>query len=604
MAEYRNPLEHMNVVITGHVDHGKSTVIGRLMADTGSLPDGKLEQVKASCARNSKPFEYAFLLDALKDEQSQGITIDSARVFFKTPKRHYIIIDAPGHIEFLKNMVTGAARAEAAFLCIDADEGVQENSRRHGYLLSMLGIKQMCVLVNKMDLVNYDRKVYNSVVRKYTRFLKSIDMHGVEFIPVSGMEGDNIAALSDRMPWWTGHTVLTLIDTFRKEEAPDALPFRMPVQDVYKFTAMGDSRRIVAGTVSTGTLKDGDEVVFYPSGKKSRVASIEQFSGDPPDTVTSGRATGFTLSEQIYTKRGDLVARAGDPPPQTGNVMRVNLFWLGREPFVKDREYILKTGTERVRMQLFDTLKVIDASNLNSDGMKKMVERHDVADCVLSTKRSIAFDLVEDFPQTSRFVIVDGFEIAGGGIIREVIRDNQAAYRDRVMDRNLKWDTGIIPRESRTESYGHSPGLVLVGGPEDRRKAAFAKEIEKALFQEGHKVYYLGVQNVVAGLDADMTVKRHQVYPEDREEMIRRLAELANILLDAGIILVATVSELNFDEQETFRMSVAPQMVRTVWVGRTEGSDVDADYTIENIEDAPEHLDVVVKILKKKGIAV
>ena len=595
-------LENMNVVITGHVDHGKSTVIGRLMADTGSLPDGKLEQVKASCARNSKPFEYAFLLDALKDEQSQGITIDSARIFFKTEKRHYIIIDAPGHIEFLKNMVTGAARAEAAFLCIDADDGVQENSRRHGYLLSMLGITQMCVLVNKMDLVAYDQKVYKSVVRKYSRFLKNINMHSVPFIPVSGMMGDNIVSNSDAIPWWKGHTVLSLIDTFRKERAPVDMPFRMPIQDVYKFTALGDSRRIVAGTVSTGALKDGDELVFYPSGKKSRVASIENFSGARPESVGAGEATGFTMTEQIYTKRGDLVGRSGEKQPHTGNVMRVNLFWLGREPFVRDKEYVLKIGTERVRMRLFDTMKVIDASNLNSDGMKKIVERHDVADCVLTTKRPIAFDLVEDFPQTSRFVIVDGYEIAGGGIIRDVIRDNKAEYRDKVMDRNLSWDTGNIPRESRNETYGHLPALILVSGSEDRRKADFAKTIEQRLFDAGTKVYYLGVQNVVAGLDADMEVKRDHLYPDDRDEMIRRLAELANIIVDAGIVLVATVSELSYDERETFLTSVSPVQVRTIWIGSQDGFDVDADYVIENTPEAPDHLDGVMAMLKEGGI--
>ena len=594
--------EQMNVVITGHVDHGKSTVIGRLMADTGSLPDGKLEQVKASCLRNSKPFEYAFLLDALKDEQSQGITIDSARVFFKTKKRHYIIIDAPGHIEFLKNMVTGAARAEAAFLCIDAHEGVQENSRRHGYILSMLGIKKMCVLVNKMDLVNYDRKVYKSIERKFSRFLRNLNIRNAPFIPVSGMAGDNIVTSSDSMPWWQGHTVLSLIDTFQKEKAPIDLPFRMPVQDVYKFTALGDKRRIIAGTVTSGTLRVGDELAFYPSGKRSRVASIEDFSKKSIESAAAGEATGFTMTEQIYIKRGDIAVRPGEAQPQAGNLMRVNLFWLGREPFIRDKEYFLKTGTERVRMRLVDTMKVIDASNLNSDGMKKMVERHDVADCVLATRRPIAFDLVEDFPQTSRFVIVDGYEIAGGGIISEILRDKNAEYRDQVMNRNLKWDMGNIARLKRSERYGHRPALVLVGGPEDRRKANFAKTIEERLFDTGTKVYYLGVQNVLAGLDTDMTIKRDALYPEDRNEMIRRLAELSNILIDAGIVLVATVSELTWEEQKIFATSVSPVQVFTIWVGDNEGSNVDADYTIENTGEALVHLEAVMEMLGSQGI--
>jgi len=593
---------NMNVVITGHVDHGKSTVIGRLMADTGSLPNGKLEQVKASCARNSKPFEYAFLLDALKDEQSQGITIDSARIFFKSKKRHYIIIDAPGHIEFLKNMITGAARAEAAFLCIDAHEGVQENSRRHGYLLSMLGVKQMCVLVNKMDLVNYEKREFKSVVRKYSRFLRNINVHNVPFIPVSGMEGDNIVSSSKNMLWWRGGTVLALIDKFKEKNPPDNLPFRMFVQDVFKFTAMGDRRRIIAGTVSTGNLAKDDELVFYPSAKRSKVSSIEHFGENEPPEAKSGMAVGFTVVEQIYVKRGHLAVRADEKPPQTGNVMRVNLFWLGREPFERSKEYILKLGTERVRVKLFDTLKIIDASNLHSDGMKKMVERHDVADCVLTTQRPIAFDTVDDFPITSRFVIVDGYEIAGGGIIREVIRDNQARYRDKVIDRNLRWDMGSITRERRRELYGHGPSLLMVGGPEDPRKAEFAKALEQNFFDRGKKVYYLGVRNVLAGLDADMRVKRHNLYPEDREEMVRRLAELTNILVDAGIIVIATVSDLSYDERETFRTSVSPVEVYTIWVGTSEESDIKADYTIENAGEAQDHLTRVLDHLGQLGV--
>ena len=592
-------IERMNVVITGHVDHGKSTVIGRLMTDTGSLPEGKLDQVKALCQRNSKPFEYAFLLDALKDEQSQGITIDSARVFFKTAKRHYIIIDAPGHIEFLKNMVSGAARAEAAFLCIDAAEGVQENSRRHGYLLSMLGITKMCVLVNKMDLVNYDKHVYNTIVRKYSRFLRNIGLRDIPFIPVSGMAGDNIVASSQNMLWWQGHTVLTLIDSFKKERVPVDLPFRMPVQDVYKFTAMGDSRRIIAGTVTTGTFSKDDELIFYPSGKKSRVAEIENFTGTNPIKVDCGSATGFTMIEQIYTKRGNLAAKAGERQPKVGSVLRVSLFWLGREPLTMDKEYILKLGTDRVSIRLLDTIKVIDASNLHNDGMKKMAERNDVAECILAAKRPIAFDLVEHCPQTSRFVIVDNYEIAGGGIIHDLIHDKGADYRSKVISRNLKWDIGRTPREKRRISYGHAPALVLVGGPEDRRKANFAKSIELALFESGTKVYYLGVQNVVAGLDADMEVKRHQPYPENRDEMIRRLAELANILVDAGLVLVVTVSGLTRDEQAIFQTSVAPVQSATIWVGSSADSDVPADYTIEDIAQAPDHLDTVMTLLEK-----
>ncbi len=246
--------QRMNIVIVGHVDHGKSTVIGRLLADTNSLPEGKLEQVRASCERSSKPFEYAFLLDALKDEQAQGITIDAARVFFKTATRPYLILDAPGHIEFLKNMITGAARAEAAILVIDAQEGVQENSRRHGYMVSLLGIRQLAVLVNKMDLVGWDRAVYERIVREYGAFLEQVGIRPQCFIPASGRGGDNIATRSANLPWYDGPTVLEALDGFHTEPSPVDSPFRMPVQGVYKFTKQGDDRRIVAGTIDSGAV--------------------------------------------------------------------------------------------------------------------------------------------------------------------------------------------------------------------------------------------------------------------------------------------------------------------------------------------------------------
>ena len=296
----------MNIVIVGHVDHGKSTVIGRLLADTNSLPKGKLEAVRELCRRTNKPFEYAFLLDALKDERSQGITIDAARCFFKTEKRKYIIIDAPGHIEFLKNMITGASHADAALLVIDAREGISENSRRHGYMLSMLGIKQVAVLVNKLDLFEiHERKgAYDNVVKDFTEFLSKIDITASCYIPISAVLGENIASYVESMPWYKGETVLQTLDSFYHSEKADGLPFRMWVQDVYKFTAGNDDRRIIAGTVSSGVLNTGDEIMLLPSGKKTFVKSIETFNECPKTSVSAGYAAGFCMSEQIYAKRG------------------------------------------------------------------------------------------------------------------------------------------------------------------------------------------------------------------------------------------------------------------------------------------------------------
>jgi len=318
--------EDMNIVIVGHVDHGKSTLMGRLLSDTGSLPEGKLEQVKETCRRNSKPFEYAFLLDALKEERSQGITIDAARCFFKTKKRDYIILDAPGHIEFLKNMITGASRAQAALLVIDAKEGVQENSRRHGYMLSMLGIKQIAVIINKMDLVNYEEEVYEKVNKEYTEFLNIINITPKFIIPVSAFRGDNVIEKSENMPWFHGLSILEVLDHFECEKEEADQVFRMPVQDVYKFTKNGDDRRIIAGTIATGKMGSGDGVVFYPSGKKSHIKSIEEFHANPLEIVKAGKAVGFTLTEQIYITRGELMTIERQMKPKVASRIQCNIF--------------------------------------------------------------------------------------------------------------------------------------------------------------------------------------------------------------------------------------------------------------------------------------
>ena len=590
-------LEQMNIVIAGHVDHGKSTIIGRLLADTGSLPDGKLEQVRAMCELNSKPFEYAFLLDALKDEQSQGITIDSARVFFKTPKRHYIIIDAPGHIEFLKNMVSGAARAEAALLVIDAKEGVQENSRRHGYMLSMLGIKQIAVLVNKMDLVDYDRKVFEEIVAEYTDFLKEINVIPKAFIPVSGMEGDNVATLNGRMDWYDSDTVLGILDEFSIEKPLIHKPFRMPVQDVYKFTNKGDSRRIVAGTVESGALKTGDEVVFYPSGKRSKVKSIEGFNVEPKTEISVGSAAGFTLEEQIYLTRGEIAVKEGEKKPLVGKKIKVNLFWLGKKPLIKKKDYFLKLGTAKISMRLEAIEKLINASNLDASDEAEQVNRHEVAECVIQLNKAIAFDQTEDIAPTSRFVIVDEYEIAGGGIVRGVLEDKFSWVRDKVMLRNYKWEKSVIAGEQRAEKYNQKSSLILITGPKNAGKKEVAKKLESNLFADGKIVYFLGIGNVLYGVDADIKGNNN-----NKEEHLRRLAEVAHILMDAGVILIVTARELAQDDLEIIKTTVNPDKIETVWVGEDVTTDLSYDAQVPGKIDVEESTQMIKQILQDKGI--
>jgi bifunctional enzyme CysN/CysC len=588
--------QRMNIVIVGHVDHGKSTVIGRLLADTHSLPEGKLEQVRAQCELNSKPFEYAFLLDALKDEQAQGITIDAARVFFKSQLRHYLILDAPGHIEFLKNMITGAARAEAALLVIDAAEGVQENSRRHGYMMSLLGIRQMAVVVNKMDLVGWNRGVYDNIVREYGAFLDQVGLKPSCFIPVSARGGDNIADRSNQLPWYDGPTVLNALDEFRSEPQPVERAFRMPVQDVYKFTKQGDDRRIVSGTIDSGSVRVGDTVIFYPSGKKSRVKTIESFNRPVQTSAESGWAVGLTLHEQIYITRGELATVEGEPRPQVTTRLRVSLFWLGKDPMVKRKEYLLKLGSARVTCRVEEILRVMDASTLDATEQRNAIQRHDVAECVLRLDRAIACDLAEDIAATSRFVIVDDYEIRGGGIVREAMTDRQAAVRDRVLLRNYKWEPSSVQPEHRAEKYNQKAALVLVTGEHEHDRKGVAKALEGKLFEDGKVVYFLGIGNVLYGVDADIERKQ-----ENRLEHMRRLAEVANLMLDAGIILVVAAAELTQDDLEVIKTAVQPDWIETIWAGDAITTDLSVDLHLPG-GAVPEAVDRLKAHLQEKGI--
>ncbi|MCE5185527.1 MAG: GTP-binding protein [Planctomycetaceae bacterium] len=590
--------ECMNIVIAGHVDHGKSTVVGRLLADTDSLPKGKLEQVKETCRRNSKPFEYAFLLDALKDEQSQGITIDAARVFFKTKKRHYLIIDAPGHIEFLKNMVTGASHAEAALLVIDAAEGIRENSRRHGYMLSMLGIKQVVVVTNKMDLVGYRQEVFEGIVDEYSRFLSEFGMKARAFIPASGIEGVSIAQLSDKMAWYKGQTVLEALDAFEKEPLPVDKPFRMPVQDVYKFTQNKDQRRIVAGTVDTGRIKAGEEIIFYPSGKRTKVSTLEKFNQAAPAKFSAGEAAGLTLEQQVYIARGQLAAKAGEPAPCVSKRLRVNLFWMGKQAMTLGKDYLLKAGTVKEPVTIEEIVSVMDASDLSSAARKDAIAYHDVAEVVLRCRHAIAFDTVETVQSTGRFVIVDDYEIRGGGIIREALADEQQQMREQIIQRNLKWAASSISRERRWERYNQKAILILVTGPRNVGKKTLARAIEQYLFAEGKLVYFMGIANILYGVDAD--IKKPGNDQSHRPEHLRRLAEVANLMLDAGVILIVTAIGLTRKELEIIANVVDSDLIEIIWLGERP-SNINALH-VPNLEKMDMTLDKIKMLLQDRGV--
>ena len=490
--------QDIRVVIAGHVDHGKSTIIGHLLVDTGALPEGKLEQISERCRRTAKPFEYAFLLDALKDEQAQGVTIDSARCFFKTKKRDYILIDAPGHTEFIKNMVSGASRADAAFLVVDAVEGVQDNSKRHGLYLSLLGIRQVCVLINKMDLVKYSKDRFNEIMQNYKEYLDRIHVEPILFIPVSGFSGDNIVVSSTNMKWYTGKTVLEMLETLKEEEPPIGKPFRMSVQDIYKFTNEGDQRRIISGTVDTGTLCVGDEVVFYPSQKKSRVKSIECFNLDNLNKVTAGYATGFCLEDQLFVKRGEIVAKSEERAPLIGRRIKTTLFWLGKKSVIEGNKYLLKIGGAKTGARIEKIINVLDSST-GGFVAKDHIDKHEIAECILLLDQDIAFDIKDEYANAGRFVIVDNYNLAGGGMIIEVMKQPED-----FTNKYLYSTSGKVTYNERCKILGQKGVVLWFTGLSGAGKSTIAIEMERKLMDKEKFAYRLDGDNIRYGLNSDL----------------------------------------------------------------------------------------------------
>jgi bifunctional enzyme CysN/CysC len=591
------PREQMNIVIVGHVDHGKSTVVGRLFADTGSLPEGKLEAARTECARTGKPFEYAFLLDALSDEQDQGITIDTARSFFKTAQRDYILIDAPGHIEFLKNMISGAARAEAAVLVIDAKEGVRENSRRHGYILSMLGVRQVVVVVNKMDLVDRREDTFRRIEEEYRTFLKSIGSADPRlFIPVSAVNGENLASPSDRMPWYKGPALVEALDGFDKAPPFSDRPFRMPVQAVYKFTGQGDDRRIVAGRVESGRARVGDRVIFSPSNKVGVIKTIEAFNAPSRQEVAAGWSTGFTLAEEMYITRGEVMSHE-ESPPLVGTLFKANVIWLGKAPLTTDKEYKLKIHTQALSVCVTEIRRVLDASVAGGELAKSWVDRHDVAEVVLRAARPVAFDGIAQGEATGRFVLVDGYDIAGGGIITAAEKDEQDEFRAEARHRDIHWIPGGVTAAQRRERFGHAAALVMVVGPSGSGKHRLARALEKSLYSEGKLAYLLDGANVLLGVDNDLIWRE-----STQRELVRRFAEVAHLFLDAGHLVISTTNAIGLADVVAVEALLPDFPVLTVEI-RAPGAGMSrADLSCPIGEDPGKVVPSLVDLLARRGV--
>ncbi|MDH4084432.1 MAG: GTP-binding protein [Nitrospira sp.] len=597
MTKIKTP-ENLNIVIVGHVDHGKSTLLGRLYADTDSLPDGKLDKVRAICKQQGKEFEYAFLFDAFLEEQEQGITIDTARTFFMWKGRQYIIIDAPGHKEFLKNMISGAARAEAALLLIDALEGVKEQSKKHGYLLSLLGVRQFAVVVNKMDLVGYRQDVFDGIEKEYREFLGQFKAVPSQFIPVSAKLGDNIANRSTTMSWYSGPTVLDTLGAFSKEAARSEQPLRFSVQDVYKF----DARRIITGRIAAGRVKVGDHLVFSPSNKRANIRTVEAFNIEPPPTEgQAGQSIGVTLDEQIFVERGEIASHQ-EHLPSVSTAFRANLFWLGKRPLEKGRKYLLRVATKEVDCEVAVIHRIIDTMDLAQQQGSSTVNKNQVAELTLRTKTPVAFDLSASFETTGRFVLVDEYDIAGGGIITELVHDDQEFLRDEARRRDFAWVKGEVTVEDRAQQYGHRAAVVLITGGRHTGKSFLARKLEGRLVADGRHAYLLDGENLRRGLDADLSEEERG----QTTEMARRYGEVARLLTDTGLIVLSTTNPFGLAYEEAsqaIRTLVHPAPVIAVHMSKTEEEPPpNTDVTLSGPTDFDAATARILDELKRRGV--
>ena len=411
--------EHLKFVVVGSVDHGKSTLIGRFLYDTGSLPEAQLDAVRRASGGAGAEVEFAFVLDHLEEERARHITIDTAQTFFSSDRRDYVIIDAPGHKELLKNMITGASQASAALLMLDVYEGLREQTRRHTYMLSLLGIRQLIVVLNKMDLAAYSREVYLSKADQMHRLLAKVTLDHMAIIPAVAKDGENIVHQSVNMPWYDGPTVIEALDLLKADVTDESLPLRLPVQDVYEL----DGRRVAVGRVASGMLSVGDSVAVCPGQAEARIAGILKFEG-PIASAAAGESIGFTVANGSAGLAGGPELRRGltlaDPAdtPSESELLMANVFWMSPEPLAAGEKILLRLATQEAICTVEQIARRMDSGSLEviASQASELADT-EVAEVTLCAERPINYESFAKVPEMGRLVLMRGTDIVAGGIV-------------------------------------------------------------------------------------------------------------------------------------------------------------------------------------------
>ena len=511
----------LKFITCGSVDDGKSTLIGRLLYDSQLLYDDQLVELKRDSkggASTEEDIDFSLLVDGLAAEREQGITIDVAYRFFSTTKRKFIVADTPGHEQYTRNMATGASTAEAAILLIDARLGVSTQTRRHAYILSLVGVKYVLLAVNKIDLKDYSQQLFKDIVAEFKLFAENLSFKQIDAIPISALKGDNITSRSERMPWYEGQPLMNYLETLDPQRE-DSVQFRFPVQRV---TRPDLNFRGYAGTLAGGEVAVGDEVMVAASLKRSRVKRIVTMDGDL-QKAGKGEAVTLTLEDEIDISQGDVLHTPGQPLERS-NQFQAHLIWMHEDPMLPERSYMMKIGTQTTSVQITD-LKYAVNINTSEHLPANKIELNEIAVCNFATAQAIAFDAYADNPETGSFILIDRISnnTVGAGMIDFGLHRGQ----------NLSWQSFEINRQSRARMKHQKPAVIWFTGLSASGKSTIADILEQKLAAQNRHTYLLDGDNFRHGLNKDLGFT-----DADRVENIRRVAEVARLMADSGLIVM------------------------------------------------------------------
>lgn len=597
----------LRFLTAGSVDDGKSTLIGRLLYDSKLIFDDQLSALRKDTDKHGttkdsgEEIDYALLLDGLKAEREQGITIDVAYRYFATPKRKFIIADTPGHEQYTRNMATGASTANLAIILIDSRYGVVTQTKRHAFIISLLGIKHLVVAVNKMDLVDYDEKVFREITETFKEFAGGLDIPDIQFIPISALKGDNVVDRSERTAWYNGPALLEFLENVDITEDRNLSDFRFPVQHVIRPHL---NFRGFAGSIASGTVKKGDTIKALPSGKTSRIKEIVTADGNL-DEAFAPQAVTLTLEDEIDISSGDMIVHA-DNTPKVSNRFEAITVWMNDTPLKKSNRYLIRHAGQNVNARIESLKYKIDVNTLEKNETESL-QLNEIGRIVVTASRPLLYDAYSKNRETGSFILIDPItnNTMGAGMILEGLSAehlptdlNSESFLEQHIDkREFAWDGGLVSTKERVVRNRHKSKTIIVTGRRGVGKHTFAKELERELFNLNMQSYYLGMSSVAKGLDADIGDTFF-----DWDEHIRRLGELTRILTDAGLIVIAAVNEADSFDLKKLRALNHPNELIIINIGEKVPGEITPDISLPEKYEIKSALNEVLGHLSEQNI--